>query len=190
MERDAKAGPVVRPDMLARITAQAGELLALKAKAAKFETALEEIGTEIRRLEEQTLPALMDEAGVAHLGLVDDLELDREEEIYASISKANAPAATAWLIKNNFGSIVKARITVEVERGDVAILEATRKALARAKVGYEESGGVNPATLKAFVREQLGKGKRLPKAITYHVQPRAVVHAAAAERLRPGSKGK
>lgn len=185
MQAQAKAAPVP-PNLLAKITATADELLVLQRRHGKGTELLKQIETEMRRLQEQVLPGLMDEAGITLLGLKGDLQCERGEEVYASISKANANKAAQWLIDNGFGAIVKAVIKIEVERGDIKILTAARRALAAAKVGFIETSGVHPATLKAFVKEQLHKGKRLTKAITYHLQPQVLVAPAPKPRAKRG----
>lgn len=159
-------------DKLLAIAAQAKEYLAIMQKVAQLEESLKLWKDRATKLQQLVLPGLLDDAHIKEL-LLDDLELrlKRGEEVYASISRENQKAATDWLIAHHFGSIVKARIIVEVEREDVAVLVAARKALKGAKVGFEETSGVHAGTLKAFVKERLEAGTVLPKAITYHVQP-------------------
>jgi hypothetical protein len=181
MAEDA-ATVTVAPDRLKVITDKARELFKLQVKLVKLSEQSAEVAKQIRALKQDTLPALMDEAGIPRLSLASNVELVREEQVYASISEANQQAATEWLIQHDFGAIVKARIVVDVEKGDTAILEATRKALVRAKVGFEETSGVHASTLKAFVREQLAAGTKLPKSITYHVQPVVDVKVAKAKK--------
>jgi hypothetical protein len=76
---------------------------------------------------------------------------------------------------------------VELEKGDTALLELTRKALQKAKIGFEETAGVHAGTLKSFVKELLADGTKPPESITYHQQPTVVLKAAKAPRV---SKGK
>lgn len=168
-----RLGPT--PDMLAAITTRANELLQLMAKRDEAEQMMQRLEGEILTLEQVTLPALMDEAQITVLGLENDQLLQRGEDVYASISKDNAPLATQWLIDNGYGSIVRTKVLVELEKDDIKLLKLTRTALMKAHIAFEESSAVNAATLRAFVKERLEAGTKLPQSITVHVQPRVTV---------------
>ena len=124
----------------------------------------------------------MDEAGVASLAMTEGEQLVRDKEVYASISQENLATAVTWLIDHNAGAMVKERIVVEAEKGDIALLKATREALRKARVGFEETGGVHASTLRAWVRERVEGGLEIPASITYHVQPVVRVKKARATK--------
>jgi hypothetical protein len=170
---DAAAPVALSADLLHRITETAGLLRDAKASLAKAELVVEEWKGIVRRLREQTLPALLDEAQVSSLGLqdADGTVVEKGEEVYASISKDNARAAARWLDANGYGALIKSEIVVEAPRGDRDTALAAMKALAKAHIAYEERAGVHPQTLKAFVRESLAEGRTLPATITYHTVP-------------------
>jgi hypothetical protein len=175
-KRAAKAASAApSTDMLARITTAAHALLELKAQEIALETQLAELKKQIMEMEFNTLTSLMDEAGVPMLALDEGQQLVRGEEVYASISKANAAAAAAWLIAHGYGAIVRTKVLVELEKEDTELLDLTRSALDKAHIGYEESSAVNAATLRAFVKERLEAGTELPDSISVHVQPRVTV---------------
>ena len=142
---------------------------------------------EARRIAEHVLPQLMDEAGLPAIELDDDTRIERGEDVYASISAANAPAATAWLEKNGYGAIVKFGFMIPIDKGDTELATHIRGVLERARIGYEEKGGVHAATLTAFVKEAIGAGRPLPPSITHHVQPRVRVKKAK-KRAASGRK--
>lgn len=167
---DADA-PEVKPDMLARIVSTAEEMRLTQAKADELTAKAAECTAAVKRLSEEVLPSLMDEAGVKQLALEDDYSLERGENVYSSISAANAPAAAAWLEKNGYGAIIKARIGIEFEKGDTKMIAAVVKALKSVKANYDLREGVHPQTLRAFVRESLEVGRKLPASIAVHIQP-------------------
>lgn len=163
------------PDTLARITSAAIELQVLEARTKQLEAETEETKREARRLAEQVLPSLMDEAGVPFLGLEDGSKVERTEAVFASIVKDNAREATQWLEENGYGALVKNGFTIAVDKGDVKLAAKVRKVLEKAGLPFEEQCGVHPQTLVAFVKESLSQGRELPKTITYHVQPKVVI---------------
>lgn len=172
MVADAEARSNDTPaDLLTRIVGAAEELRQLQEKKAGYEDILVHVEKDMRRLSETVLPALMDEAGVPELRLADDVRLIRTEEVYASISKANAAMARSWLECHGYGSIVKDRVICEFDPGQHDEANKVRKALDKQGVAYELNSSVHAGTLKAFVREMLAAGNELPDCFSVHVQP-------------------
>lgn len=170
---DAARPVAASPDTLASITAHA---LLMKEKAQrvqKLEEEVDRVKAEVRELRETVLPALMQEAQVTSIGLEDGegTWIERSDAVFASISKANAAAACAWLDEHGYGAIVKSGITIPIARGDRKMRERIVRSLRKAGVEFEETSGVHPQTLLAFVRESVEAGRELPKSITYHIQP-------------------
>lgn len=185
LAEDAAATPIA-PDTLARIREQAVLLDKLERDARELTQQAEECEKEARRIAETVLPQLMDEAGLPAIELDDDTRIERGEDVYASISAANAADATAWLEKNGYGAIVKFGFVIPVDKGDTKLADHIRGVLTKARIGYEEKGGVHAATLTAFVKEALTAGRPLPKSITHHVQPRVRVKKAKKKRAATG----
>ena len=183
LAEDVAATPVA-PDMLARITSTAQELVKLEREAQQALEHSEKLSREARRLAETVLPQLMDEAGVPAIELDDDMRVERGEDVYANISAANMKAATVWLEQNGYGAIVKFGFTIPVDKGDTQLAETIRAVLSQYNIPFEEKGGVHASTLTAFVKESLETSRSLPEAITYHVQPRARLKKAKKRAVR------
>jgi hypothetical protein len=171
IEEDAKS-VAVRPDTLAMITTEAHRMVEMATKAEELEKQAKEAAAEARRISEQILPPLMDEAGVPMLGLDDGSVITRSEQIYANIAKDNLEDATEWLVANGYGALVKNAFTIPVDKGDVKAVARIRSVLIKGKIEFDEAPSVHPRTLVAFVKESLAEGRQLPEAITYHIQPR------------------
>lgn len=165
------------PDKLAQIMAAAEDLRQTTRKAMAAEQLFEELKVEMRRIAETVLPALMDEAGVLRLSLDDGTELLRADEVYASISEANAIAAGEWMVKNGFGALVKTFIFLPFEKGDIKGIERAKKILLKYSLVFALKTSIHAQTLKAFVKESIEAGRKLPEAITYHQQPTAKLKA-------------
>lgn len=189
IEEDAGAPPPVVHDLLARITGTAQALRDAQGEVLRLTEQLATASARVLELRIKQLPALMDEAQVSMLALDDDAStyIERGEEVYASISKANTESACAWLDANGYGSLIKNAIVVELPRGERALAKKAATALRKAGVEYEELSSVHAQTLKAFVRESLAAGRALPPAITYHVQPVVDLKVKRAKRARTTS---
>lgn len=170
MEADA-ATPAATPDQLQQIKDQARLMAQKVAEAKELEAKAEVLVKEARKLAEEVLPNLMDSAGVKMLGLDDQTVIKRDEQVYASVSKVNAPAATEWLEDNGYGALVRYELTIPLEKGDTKLAKKITSVLTKNKIGFVESVGVHPQTLLAFVRESLKEGRALPTTITHHIQP-------------------
>lgn len=158
-------------DKLDAITLAVSQMRHLQDLSAQLTADLATVTTEARRIAEQVLPALMDEAGLASLRLDDGATLTREDAVYASIAQADAADAAAWLVQNGYGAIVKAAFQIPVGKGDTKLQVRIRTLLGRAKVDYEETSSVHPQTLRAFARESVAEGRNLPASIKVHIQP-------------------
>lgn len=168
---DLAQTPAPPADKLEAITVAAGQLRELQLRGEELNQSLEKISSEQRRLAEQVLPALMDEAQITQLRLEDGATLSREDAVFASIAKADANAAAGWLVKNGYGSIVKAAFLIPVEKGDVRLQARVRNLLRKAKIAYEETSTVHNQTLRAFAKESVAEGRALPDSIKVHIQP-------------------
>lgn len=182
MEEDQQ--PMASADKLAVITHTAHELQRVEREVLTITEQLETKTKEKQKLEFDVLPALMDEVGLKDFTLDDGYKVERGEEVYASISKENAPVACTWLTKHGYGSIVKTVFTVEVPRGPEApkVSAAIRKLLEKNQITFEYSAGVHPQTLKAFAKESIEASRKLSPAISVHQQPRVKLKAPKAKK--------
>lgn len=171
-EEDAQQEPV-SPDKLAIIVSTAHQLQRLERSITEAQGVLERLTKEKQRLEFMVLPGLMDESRLKDFTLDDGWKVLREDAVYASISKDNAPVACEWLNKNGYGDIVKTMFTIPVPKGPEApaAVKSLRALLAKHKVVFAYTSAVHPQTLKAFVKESIEKSRKLTPAITVHQQP-------------------
>jgi hypothetical protein len=174
---DVKNKVTAKPDQLTKIVAAATDLREQVRKIVKLEQLLEDAKVERRRLEWEVLPALMDSAGVQLLGLDNEDNIVREEDIFASISEKNLPKAVAWLDKNDLSSLVKTQFVIPIDKGDIKTRDRIAKGLEKAKIEYALKTDIHSQTLKAFVKESVANGRKLPKAISVHIQPAVHIRA-------------
>ena len=179
MANDAKSVQA-NPDQLAKIIAASADLREQIRRIAFLEGKMEEAVKEKRRLEFEVLPGLMDGAGVLDLGLDTEERLVRENDIHASIPEKGMDKAVAWLDKNNLGSLVKAQFVVPIDKGDTKTRDRIATLLKKAKVEFALNSSIHAQTLKAFVRESVANGRKLPASFSVHIQP--VVHIRAPKK--------
>ena len=116
-----------------------------------------------RRIEFEDLPTLMKELGLQTFSLETGEKITINSDVSASITKEKAPAAMAWLIKNNFGGLIKTKVLAEFGKDDIVKAEKLAEQLIKRfgdNVAFTKI--VHPAMLKRFVKEQLEKGKKFP----------------------------
>jgi hypothetical protein len=177
-------------DKLDAITQGAAQVLVIGARIRQLEEQLAAEQAALKTLQEQTLPSLMEEAQIPRIGIDEEYDLERQQQVFANITKANANKACAWLQKNGYGALVKANFKINVDKGDTRTQERIRSGLRKAKIPFEESVGVHAQTLGAFVRESLAQGRKLTPLIGVHCQPVAVLvkRKNAQPKLKRGTR--
>lgn len=167
--------PQVAPDRLAVIVSKTHEMQQKRQQLTKVQQEAERLTKEIEVLEYGVLPTLLDEAGLRGLPLDDGWSLERTEDVFASISKENMPAACLWFDKNDYGDMVKAFYIIAVPKGEKAAKMSAeiRKRLEKVKVPFTYDANVHWQTLKAWAKEALKDAVKLPDIIKIHQKPRA-----------------
>jgi hypothetical protein len=173
---DLQSAPVASSDVLDRIVGLANELKEALQEAERLGELADQAARRARQIQEQTLPALMDEVGVPEIVINDGEEkLKRTEAVFASIPKAEQSNAASWLEENGFGALVKGTFVIKVDKTDEHLRSSVQNVLNQMGVDFEFSSSIHPSTLKAFVRERIENGGDVPKSITYHVQPTVAI---------------
>lgn len=111
----------------------------------------------------EELPELLMEAGMTELTTADGTKVELRQSVNASISELNRPAAHEWLVKNGFSGLIRSEVNVSFERGQSEVAQefaAQAVEICSGEVALVDK--VHPATLKAFVREQLEAGREVP----------------------------
>jgi hypothetical protein len=125
----------------------------LEAVEAQLKTAKEDV----RRLEQEDLPELMQELGLETFKLTTGETIEVKQDIECGISEERRARAHAWLTDNGFGGLIKTEVVAKFGRDerDAAVAAAE-------KIGGEMVERVHPSTLKSFVKEQMEAGRAIP----------------------------
>jgi len=148
---------------LSQLSALAERQAAAQAKVADLEAQLNKAKEELRDIAERQVPELMDRIGIDEFKTTTGLKIKIDETIRASIPKAKAPLALAWLKQNGHGSLIKRVVSVTFGRGEDEKAEQLLKKLNdELHLEAEDNSSVHPSTLAAFVREKLRNGEEVP----------------------------
>ena len=142
---------------LERIVALAKILRQRQSAVEDLTQELSDAKEQLRKVEQEDLPELMRELGLELMRLEDGSTVEVVPDVQCAITEAHRPAAHAWLTANGFGGLIKTEVSVAFGRGehDAAL------ALAE-KIGGQVKESVHAQTLKAFVKEQMEAGTKVP----------------------------
>lgn len=156
-------------EQLNTITQLAKAQVAAELNIEQLEEQLRKAKLNLQRIMWNLLPDAMQAAGVKEFTLQDGKKIIIKDEVYASISEANRPAALAWLRDHNHGSIIKNAFQVMV-RGGEPLEKDVVKFLEEHEVEYDQKQSVHNRTLQSWVKQQLADGHEVPESISYHEQ--------------------
>jgi len=129
---------------------------------AAQKAALQDTTTQLQLLEDDELPAVMDQLGVQEL-IHDGLKFAVDVKVSHSVPADRRPAAIAWLEANGHSGLVKDMIEIAFARGrDEEAGKLYEELLSRFPADMRRERWVEPATLGAFVRETYQDGGQLP----------------------------
>lgn len=143
-----------------RAVAMAAILLQKRAAVVAADLALKALNEEVRKLEQEDLPDLMRELELKSFTMDDGAIVSVNEDITCGITEEQKAKAHAWLVKHNFGALIKTEVKVAFPAGE---LEAATEFAADNNGDLKEF--VHPMTLKSFLKEQMAAGTALPMEV-------------------------
>lgn len=151
-------------------------LLKLRDNVARLETELEAAKKDMRRVEQEDLPDLMQELGLETFKLKSGETIEVKPEVDCGITEERRAKAHDWLTTNGFGGLIKTEVVAKFGRDerDAAVACAEQ-------IGGEMIERVHPSTLKSFVKEQMAAGKPVPFDL-FGVHPYNKVKITAAKK--------
>jgi hypothetical protein len=114
------------------------------------------------KLSEQDIPNLMQKAGAASIKLTDGTAVEIKPYYGARIPASRTEEAFDWLRENNFADLIKNNVTLTFGRNEDNMAKSLVDDLRNKGHNVKQAEKVEPMTLKAFVREQIEKGKDVP----------------------------
>ena len=138
------------------------KLLDVQKEVTTLEDKLKKKKEEELKLSEQDIPNLMQKAGVAALKLTDGSSVEIKPYYGARIPASRTDEAFDWLRENNYGDLIKNNVTLTFGRNEDNVAKTLVDELRQKGHNVKQAEEVEPMTLKAFVREQIEKGKNVP----------------------------
>lgn len=161
---DLEAESTLRVDtaMSSDIAQSCNKLLDVQKQISNAEEELKKLKEAETLLSEQTIPNLMQQAGIALLKLSDGSSVEVKPFYSARIPSTKTEEAFEWLRENGFGDIIKNNVTLTFGRSEDEVAKALIDELRNKGHNVDQSQKVEPMTLKAFVKEQITQGKNVP----------------------------
>ena len=166
---------------LQRVVQLAELLLKLREEVSTLETQLDKAKAEMRRVEQEDLPDLMQELGLETFKLKSGEVIEVKPEVECSITEERRAAAHEWLTKNGFGGLIKTEVVVTFGRGEHDAAEGFAEEVAAQGKQPAVVERVHPSTLKSFVKEQMAAGSAVPFDL-FGVHPYNKVKITAARK--------
>ena len=163
-------------DKMKRIITLAELLVKQQKEVEKKDTELKAAKAAMLRTERDDLPELFKELEIIEVKLKDGSKVGVVDDVSTAITVANKDKAHEWLIKHDFGGLIKTEISIAFARGAHDKATKAHAVLAKRYDGAELREGVHASTLKSFVKEQLQEGKKIPfKLFSIHPYSKAVI---------------
>jgi len=153
---------VNQEDVLGRISVLADKMHALDKEVAMAELEVKQLKEQHRQIAEDQLPELFEHVGMQELKTRSGLPLKLKERVHTNISKGRKPTAIAWLDANGQGGMVKRNVIIEFDKTQQDKVEALFRLIGKGWPNHRAELDVHPATVKAFVKQQLKDGKKIP----------------------------
>ena len=144
------------------IATACNKLLDVQKEVSELEDKLKKKKEEELKLSEQDIPNLMQKAGAASIKLTDGTAVEIKPYYGARIPASRTEEAFNWLRENNFADLIKNNVTLTFGRNEDNMAKSLVDDLRNKGHNVKQAEKVEPMTLKAFVREQIEKGKDVP----------------------------
>jgi hypothetical protein len=149
-------------DDVASISKKCNELKGLQQQIEDKEKEISELKKQAKEYEERTIPDMMQEAGVQKLELADGTKVEVKPFYAAKIPESRNDEAFSWLRDNGHGDMIKNVLTANIDKGQDNQVSELIKICEQLGFAYSQKQKVEPMTLKAFIKEQVEKGKEVP----------------------------
>jgi len=144
------------------IAKSCNKLLETQNQITAVEEQLKKLQEAENLLSEQTIPNLMQQAGIAMLKLADGSSVEVKPFYAARIPSTKVQEAFDWLRVNGFGDLIKNNVTLTFGRAEDQEAKQLVDDLKKKGHNVNQTEKVEPMTLKAFVKEQIQMGRNVP----------------------------
>ena len=136
------------------------ESMDLDSKIADAEQYLKDLKYKKRKVNEEDIPALMQEMGMDSI-TVDGNKVALRQFVHARITEDKREEAFAWIRSVGEGDIIKNDVTVSFSSGQDNLAGAVVDDLRNQGLDPAQKTHVHPQTLKAWVKGRIESGKEI-----------------------------
>lgn len=177
-EEDAGA-LTVKDEDLSSVAALAKRAKMLEKEIEEFESVLKERQEQLRKLQEESIPNMLNELGMKDFTMADGSKITVKPFYSASIKEENRAQAYEWLRDNGYDDIIKNTVSVRFGRGEDQLCDTLLSLLREQNYPVEQAQKIEPQTLKAWVREQTERGTAFPsKLFGVYIGQKATIKSA------------
>ena len=152
----------IKTDEVKEISEACNKLTSQNQKVETIQKSLKEAEEESRRLSEEVIPTLMQQAGVSSIKLDNGTSVEVSPYYYAKISEDRKAEAFQWLRENNHGDLIKNNVSVSFGKGEDSNAVNLKSELEAKGLVVDQKQDVHWQTLRGFVKEQIEKNKTIP----------------------------
>ena len=155
MDLEAESIVSVDTGMSSDIAKSCNKLLETQKKISTVEEELKKLKEVETTLSEQTIPNLMQQAGISMLKLADGSSVEVKPFYSARIPASKSEEAFTWLRENGHGDMIKNQVSLEFGMRQDNEAKALVEELKQKGLAVQQKTSVHPSTLRGFVREQI-----------------------------------
>lgn len=160
-EKDSEAFKV-EDDKLAGIAALGKRAKELEKQVEEQEAMLKSTKEQFRKLTEEAIPEALTELGMKGFVMDDGSQVTVKPFYGASIPEARRAEAYQWLRDHGFDDIIKNTVSVRFGRGEDELCARLLNLLGEQGFPADQAEKIEPATLKAWAKEQVERGNAIP----------------------------
>lgn len=153
---------------LSVVVKRAEELIALQADIETMEAVLAKKNAEANAIRMTLLPQLMSDIGLNNFQMTNGAAIVIKPFYQCSVSDKDPvlkDKALKWLRTNGAGSLIKHEFKAVLGIDAEKAVASLRGFLNKKSIPFKDGQGVNAATLKSFMKEQVEAGKPFPMDI-------------------------
>tara|TARA_Y100001938_G_scaffold149744_1_gene237741 strand:- start:379 stop:924 length:546 start_codon:yes stop_codon:yes gene_type:complete len=163
MDLEAESIITIDTGMSTDIAESCNKLLETQKKILTTEEELKKLKDVETTLSEQTIPNLMQQAGVSLLKLADGTGVEVKPFYSARIPASKSEEAFNWLRENGHGDLIKNQVSLEFGMKQDNEAKSIIEELKAKGLPVKQKTTVHPSSLRGFVREQIQDlGKDVP----------------------------
>jgi hypothetical protein len=163
-EQDAAALQIADND-LQGISQMARRAKTLEKEIEDCEAELKLRKEQFRKLTEEVIPEALTGMGMKSFRMEDGSSIEVKAFYSASITVERRAEAFQWLRENGFDDLIKNTVSVRFGRNEEKLAVKAIEMLRESGFPVEQAEKVEPMTLKAWVKEQVEKGREFPSEL-------------------------